>query len=213
MAEQQSIEAYLNELCAALTVDSLRRDEIRLDIHRTLREQAEARQRKGVDPYEAEAQAVREFGSVVSVASRFNSKPNFLLPSQFIMPLKAAGIMLISLGFLWLSYGLALFNSIYFHVWRFEPLNRAVFLGRWAILLLLLVASGIGLMRLRRWAQWAGVFIAAFSFEMFFIFQNDLIAMNLYEPVSPLPGIPICLLSGFVLWTLLHPRYRKVPWM
>jgi hypothetical protein len=67
-----TIEEYLDELCASLAVDPLRRDEIRLETHLHLRDRVHILRQQGVAEEEANAQALTEFGDPKGLAFRFN---------------------------------------------------------------------------------------------------------------------------------------------
>src|SRR5688572_29592158 len=69
------MDAYLDDLCHALTVDPLRRDEIRLEVHTHLRQRADALVREGMNREAAEARAVEEFGDPSETAARFSVAP------------------------------------------------------------------------------------------------------------------------------------------
>lgn len=89
-----SLDAYLDELVTHLDCDPLRRDEIRLEVHAHLRENAEAEANDGKNAGEATQAAIGELGPAAAVARRLTGGPG----RRQVAPL---GIRLAAIAMAW----------------------------------------------------------------------------------------------------------------
>jgi hypothetical protein len=202
------IEAYLNQLCDCLSVDPLRRDEIRLETHIHLRERTEELISQGMDRSTAEDQAVMEFGDPSEMAARLNGSRPFSLPTHIKNPIRNAAILLFALGFEQ-SPGLLLSASTLVshpHPFAFERSGLPI------LLVVFPMIAGIGLLRGRLWARWAGVLASATYTALILSMLPQRFALRggSLEWQLLTMYLPKIMLWLYVLWTLLHPRNWKL---
>ncbi|MBW3623435.1 MAG: permease prefix domain 1-containing protein [Armatimonadetes bacterium] len=151
-----NIEEYLQEMCTALNVDPLRRDEIRLEVHTHLQARAEALHKSGMTPERAEEHATREAGSPEALAKSMDGTPSVF--TRALTPsLKRVGGFLVLYGFinlLLLRFGRFSFSEYFwddpdvYHI--FFPLVQFTYdmlpnLLFWTLLPLLQIGSGVAL--------------------------------------------------------------------
>jgi hypothetical protein len=213
-----TIDHYLDDLCASLAVDPLRRDEIRLETHQHLRERTRDLIRQGIDPMDAEERATMEFGDVVEVASRLSATPSLHSSAELFRPIRSAAIMMIGLGFYWLCTILVTTNLDYF---QRERLSQKIFdLVLVSLLYPLPVLAGMGLLRRSRWARWGAVLSSGLMLWMLFEFYRSVLlqarylgtGIQWYSVRTEILNVPGGIIGFYVLWTLLHPRYRALSW-
>ena len=181
------IEEYLQQLCASLDVDLLRRDEIRLEAHQHLRERAESLMEEGLNLAEAEERAVAEFGPPEQVARQLSSS---LGPAPLTKSAKQVG---------WAALAFAIYGGLLVAVavplglygLAYVGPNR-LWLWLWpAILLvmgLLYVGCGMALRQHRAWARLPVIVLSILSLASF-------------------PGLFV---GAYALWTMFNPRTRLV---
>ena len=114
-----------------------------------------------------------------------------------------AGVLLLINGVLGVLQGIAaiardsLYVTTLHYVYRFD-------LTAWGwinlVLGLLIIIVGIGILARQKWAQWAGIMIAAVSLALQFMFL----------PYYPIWALIVIALDAFVIWALLmhHPDTR-----
>jgi hypothetical protein len=150
------IETYLDRLCTALTVDPLRRDEIRLEVHTHHRARVEGLLKSGLARERAEEHATCEAGSPESLAESMNGTPPVFTRSS-TPPLKRVGGFLVLYGLInliLLRFGRVTFSDYFWDepdIYRiFFPLGQFTYdmlpnLLFWTLLPLLQIGSGVAL--------------------------------------------------------------------
>jgi hypothetical protein len=202
-----SIEEYLDRMCASLTVDPLRRDEIRLETHLHLRERVEDLVSQGMDRPSAEDRAVTEFGDPSEIGERLSRNRPFSLPRRITPPIRNAAILLFALGFEQ-SPGLLLSaNNLISHP---QPLTFQR-TGMPILLILFPMISAAGLLQGRSWARWTGALASAVYLSLLlsaipqqYAHFGDDWALRLL-----MTQFPQILLWLYILALLLYPRNWK----
>jgi hypothetical protein len=120
---------------------------------------------------------------------------------------------MIGLAFFWLCYAFMILADTY-ETYKNASIDTKLFsLAVWITLLTLLVSSGIGLMRLKRWARWTALFLNGYNLLMFsFVCFNAFYDRSLIYDLSALPAYASGLIGCWVVWTLLHPQSWKLAW-
>ena len=201
------IEEYLHHLCAALKVDPLRRDEIRLEVHTHLRQRAYALMQKGLPLETAEEWATEEFGAPEEVAFQMSRIPPPPAVSIMDRHVSRLGRLMIAAGigyFPLLLYTNGLRDNLSLAVaFTFGPLHvllgRALLLKyRWARLSTLMM--GLFYLWLARWIvphlPWS------------FFEKNHLrttLILILWILILGCVGL-------YSLWIFIHPRRRQIHW-
>jgi hypothetical protein len=199
-----TIDHYLDDLCASLAVDSLRRDEIRLETHLHLKERVEDLVSQGMDRARAEERATQEFGEPSETAARLSENRPLSFPVRLKTPVRNVAILMIVLGVQYFSGLLFIVSDLANHphpfTWqRVYPL----------LLEALPLIAGIGLLRGRWWSRWAGI-VPAVAFPAFFLTTLPMRSVVYGGWWRPMAGLPTVILWLYVLWTLLHPRNWKM---
>jgi hypothetical protein len=164
----------------------------------------------------AEDRAVQEFGEVGEVAARMSHAQPPEASAGLARPIRSVGVLMIGIGCYWLCLILVTTNLDYM---QREPLSQKIYdLVLLTLVLPLPIASGIGLLRLQRWARWGAVLTSAYALYMLIGLYRTFLHNGFYSGYdwhnfrAMLPIVPVGSLSFYVLWTLLQPRYRALSW-
>ena len=208
-----TIERYLDMLCGRLSVDPLRRDEIRLEVHTHLRQRADDLQSRGLDRETAEAWAAEEFGDPLDVASRLSvSQPAWVAP-QVRSHADCAGLLLIFFGL-----------SEYVTCLGLGMLaGGGVNVGLASVCEGLRVFLGWSLVRHRRWARFpamglALVWLALYGWTIVpmlipSLFPHSTVARFTLRDVQTLAlSVAPVLANLYVVWALMGRRARRLAW-
>lgn len=219
------IEPYLNALCAALNVDPLRRDEIRLEVHTHLRQRADALVRDGMDPETAERRAMEEFGEPHIVALQMDRHRGvFPLPRLergWTRHIQRVGVFFYATGFIGL---ILILTDLCRSLISAAPQNGFWFLQhqpylKWDLLpiplgfCLLHLALGLALMHLQRWARLAAMFLGLLYLLAFLgmpaLARHELPGSSSLE--IAVRGL-MAILGFYTLWAFCHPHHHYVKW-
>jgi hypothetical protein len=163
-----TIEEYLDELCASLTVEPLRRDEIRLETHLHLRDRVHILQQQGLPEEEANAQALTEFGDPKDLALRFNQTASVASPLELKQrtPSFSSALLFFAVGsFLMLLCRLGLLVS-----------GSGVGIGDFLLTLCLpaaLAVLGFGMRRRQAWSNTTAALLVLALLIGFMAFQGE----------------------------------------
>jgi hypothetical protein len=209
------IDDYLDELCAALAVDSLRRDEIRLEVHTHLRQRANALMQKGLPAATAEEWAVEEFGYPEEMALQMSGIPASPAPHDLTPHVERLGNLLVTTG---LGH-LLLFLFV-------DDLDSDMLLKADALVLALKavafcfcivhVVLGRALILHHQWAR-----LSAMALGLTYVWAATFTLGRLPEIIGDLSLVTarimlwILALAGlglYTFWIFLHPQRRHIRW-
>lgn len=77
-----ALDAYVSEVVAGLAVEPLRRDELRFEVHRRLRELAQYHRQRGMPAAEAVAAAMAHLGPAAVLAGRLHAADQLEVPAR-----------------------------------------------------------------------------------------------------------------------------------